>query len=380
MSCASPAIPVVTASGPLAHYRRHVESGRLSRDPAQQQVVPHLERIYRELLRSESRPGFFRARAPARQVKGLYLWGGVGRGKTYLMDLLGECLGELPGRRFHFLEFMRSVHQELRALGDIADPLPKVAHHLMGEARLLCLDEFQVTDIVDAMLLGGLMACFFGRGVTLVATSNVAPRDLYADGLQRDRFLPAIDLLEGHLEVIHLAGEQDYRALAWRRLASENHPLSAATHGASDLAAIFDRLSGGEGGAGVINANARALATLGHASDVLWCECAELCGSPPGQAPLSTPEYLWIAQRYHTLLLANVPVLGEAEQETARRLLHLIDIAYGHGMRVVMETAVPVTELYQGNRLAFEFQRATSRLLEMLTPEWMGEAAGRRHR
>ena len=314
---------------------------------------------------------------------GLYLHGGVGRGKTFLMDLFHAALPPVQARRVHFNRFMQEVHARLRALGDIPDPLHRVAEDLAREARVLCFDELHVNDIADAMLLGGLFGALVGAGTTLVFTSNVPPAGLYRDGLQRARFLPAIALLEQHCEVLAVDGGQDYRLRELQRA-----PLyldSAAPGTTAALATRFQLLTGtgGEPGTRCAGAGAkepaeecatecavelagRSVPCVREAGDVIWFTFAALCDGPRGQA-----DYIELACDYGTVFLQDIPVLSTEQDNAARRLVSLVDEFYDRGVKLVVSAAAPPTALYTGERLSFEFQRTASRLIEMQSHDYL---------
>ena len=314
---------------------------------------------------------------------GLYLHGGVGRGKTFLMDLFHAALPPVQARRVHFNRFMQEVHARLRALGDIPDPLHRVAEDLAREARVLCFDELHVNDIADAMLLGGLFGALVGAGTTLVFTSTVPPAGLYRDGLQRARFLPAIALLEQHCEVLAVDGGQDYRLRELQRA-----PLyldSAAPGTTAALATRFQLLTGtgGEPGTRCAGAGAkepaeecatecavelagRSVPCVREAGDVIWFTFAALCDGPRGQA-----DYIELACDYGTVFLQDIPVLSTEQDNAARRLVSLVDEFYDRGVKLVVSAAAPPTALYTGERLSFEFQRTASRLIEMQSHDYL---------
>ena len=303
------------------------------------------------------------SRHPA--VRGLYLWGQVGRGKTLLMDRFFECAPEPRKQRLHFHRFMREVHVGLKATGPVRDPLDAVAARFAARARLLCFDEFFVTDIADAMLLGGLFGHLFARGVTLVATSNAAPQDLYKDGLQRARFLPAIALLEQHCEVLALDGGTDYRLRALTHAELYHTPLDATAD--ASLARSFHMVAGGEGVADTtLDVEGRVLAVRRLAEGVAWFEFAVLCGGPRSAA-----DYIQIASEHHTVLVSGVPQFDAAREDEARRFIALVDETYDRGVNLVISAAVPIVALYAGERLGFEFRRVTSRLVEMQSAEYL---------
>jgi cell division protein ZapE len=298
-----------------------------------------------------------RARAP---LRGLYLWGGVGRGKTFLVDEFFAGL-PVPGkRREHFHRFMQDVHARLRRHRDRPSPLEQVAADVAEEARLLCIDEFVVNDVADAMILATLLAALFRRGVTLVATSNLPPAALYAGGLQRERFLPAIALIERHCRVVELAAGQDYRLRELERATLWLGPGVAGVD--ARLEAEFDRLTGGAGERDArIQVAGRAVRARRRAEDVVWFEFRELC-----EGPRAAADYIEIARCYHAVFLSGVPVMDARADDAARRFVTLVDEFYDRGVKLVLSAAADAPgELYRGERLAFEFRRAASRLHEM---------------
>jgi cell division protein ZapE len=361
-----------------------VQAGRLALDPGQQAAAAHLDGLSVR-LRSEEGPTLaqrlrarLRRRAPGAQpLRGVYLWGGVGRGKTLLMDLFDASLGDLARERTHFYRFMRQVHADLREVGNRSDPLDAVAQRFARRARILCLDEFFVADIADAMILAGLIEGLFRHGITLVATSNVAPQQLYQDGLQRQRFLPAIDLIEAHVEVVHLDGGVDYRL---RQLESAPTYLDSnrASTGA-ELSARFTALAGGARGpqgpaAGGPGAVGRTMLTIEDRTIVaqatgpgmVWFEFDDICDGPRSQN-----DYIEIARLYHTIFISRIPIFTTANENAARRFIMLIDELYDRNVNIVVSAAAAPAALYQGEKLRFEFERAASRLIEMQTEQYL---------
>jgi cell division protein ZapE len=281
------------------------------------------------------------------------------------MDLFHAALPPVPARRVHFNRFMQEVHGRLRALGDIPEPLQQIATDLARDTQVLCFDELHVNDIADAMLLGGLFTSLVAAGTTLVFTSNVPPAGLYRDGLQRARFLPAIALLEQHCEVLAVDGGQDYRL---REL--ERAPLyldSQAPETVHALAARFQSLAGNAVcSSGPVELAGRSVACVRQAGDVIWFTFAALCDGPRSQA-----DYIELACNYGTVVLQDVPVLGTEQDNAARRLVSLVDEFYDRGVKLVVSAAAAPTALYTGERLAFEFQRTASRLIEMQSHDYL---------
>lgn len=292
-------------------------------------------------------------------MRGLYLWGSTGRGKTWLVDLFYKCLPFPEKLRRHFHRFMADVHEDLRMHASHSDPLTLVADGLAARTRVICFDEFFVSDIADAMILGTLFERLFARGVTLVATSNVAPPELYRDGLQRARFLPAIAALETHTEVVHVGGDVDYRFRLLERAEIYRAPLDAAAEAGLqqyfDSAAPEDTRNRGD-----LRVLGRMIPVRCRADGVAWFDFGNLCGGPRSQA-----DYIEIARSFHTVLVSGVPRFTPEIENEARRFIALVDELYDHSVKLILSAAVPVHELYAGNRLALEFRRTTSRLEEM---------------
>ncbi|MEO0998772.1 MAG: cell division protein ZapE [Pseudomonadota bacterium] len=350
-----------------AHYQQALSERGFQPDPAQLRAVAALARVGRELRAATPRGWFAKRFTRPEPVRGLYLWGGVGRGKTFLMDLFVNHLQLERSHRSHFHRFMKELHDELKARPHAEDPLAGVADELAGRYRLLCFDEFFVSDIADAMLLGRLFGQLFANGVTLVATSNVPPADLYRDGLQRTRFEPAIELLQHHCEVLNVDGDTDYRLRALGR-----RPLYVTPNGAeadTALARHFERVAPGAGETGrVLTIESRPLKTRRCAHGVAWFDFDELCGGPRSQN-----DYIELARRYQTVLVADVPRFDETLEDKARRFIALVDEFYDRRVRLIVSAAAPPQALYAGSRLGFEFERTASRLIEMQTTDYLSQ-------
>ena len=353
-----------------AHYERECARLGYQRDPVQEAIVARLDDLRARLVRPPSKnllKGLFNRQQHELQ-RGLYIWGGVGRGKTWLMDLFFQSLPFKDKQRSHFHRFMQSVHDELKKHKDRADPLELVAEKIAKRTRVLCFDELFVADIGDAMLLGNLFRGLFDRGVTLVATSNVAPGDLYKEGLQRARFLPAIRLLKENTEVVHVKDGTDYRLRALERASTVFD--SADSSAAATMAQVFESVAGEAGKAdATLTLNHRRLHPKRIAEDVVWFDFRELCDGPRGQA-----DYIEIARCFHTVMLSNVPVLTTELDNQARRFVTLVDEFYDRAVKLILSSAAPVTELYRGSKLAFEFERTSSRLIEMQSQEYLSRA------
>jgi len=349
-----------------AHLAHEVAAGRLEYDAAQQNAALRLDALALALNEGAGRRRFWRRKAPTRS-RGLYLWGSVGRGKTYLMDLFYESLRSVARERIHFYRFMQNVHRELRAAPHRAAPLEDVAKAFAQRARVICLDEFLVLDIADAMILGGLLESLIRRGVVLVATTNLPPQDLYKNGLQRERFLPAIGLLQRQLDVVELGGGTDYRLRFLERALTywdSNEPGSD-----SELRALF-RAYARELGTGptTLNIEGRGIAAIDSSSTAAWFEFRALCETARG-----ANDYLELAQRYRAVLISDVPVFTGASDDAARRFLMLVDALYDRGAVLILSAAAEPADLYRGERLGLEFQRAASRLAEMRSHRYLAE-------
>ncbi|HAZ98452.1 MAG TPA: cell division protein ZapE, partial [Halomonas sp.] len=308
------------------------------------------------------------AKPPLPQVKGLYFWGGVGRGKTYLVDTFYEALPFPEKMRTHFHRFMQRVHNELTHYKGEKNPLTLIAGKFAAEARVICFDEFFVKDITDAMILANLLEALFQRGVVLVATSNIVPDDLYKDGLQRARFVPAIELVNRHCEVVNVDSGIDYRLRALERAEIFHAPLDAAAE--KELARSFREIAGQPGEEGApLEVNHRVLKTRRLHEDVVWFEFAELCDGPRSQN-----DYIELAREFHTVLVANVPRMDGKMDDQARRFINMVDEFYDRGVKLLMSAEVPVESLYSDGKLTFEFQRTLSRLQEMQSREYLALA------
>lgn len=351
-----------------ARYAQELARCGFSADPAQRAAVDALEDLRERLLAREREDSVRRWFARLRGhecVRGLYLWGGVGRGKTFLMDLFFESLPFAARRRRHFHRFMYDVHAQLAGLAHTSAPLEEVAKGIAREAHVLCLDELFVSDIADAMIVGGLLAALVRRGVALVATSNLPPRRLYENGLQRERFLPAIELLERHTRVLEVDAGTDYRL---RDLTSAGiYFASSAPDTEARLRALFRKLAaGGEAHAGSVHIEGRPIDVVREAGTAVWFEFAALCAGPRSQN-----DYIEIARAYQAVFLADVPLLDADHEDEARRFIALLDELYDHAVKLVVSAAASPAELYRGERLKLEFARAASRLVEMQSAEYL---------
>lgn len=371
---------VVPPSGPLARYQQALAQGDYQPDEVQYQTVLRLDTIYQG-LKAQTEQGSdasasrlsrwrgwlgLRDKAPQAAVQGLYMWGGVGRGKTWLMDLFFQSLPLERKLRLHFHRFMLRVHEELNHLQGQENPLEKVADGFKAEADVLCFDEFFVTDITDAMLLAELLRALFARGMTLVATSNIPPDNLYRNGLQRGRFLPAIALIKEYCEVRNVDAGIDYRLRTLTQAHLYLSPLEPAIE--AEMRQMFSRLSGQaftEPGP-VLEVNHHPLPTLSAADGVLAVDFATLCVDARSQN-----DYIALSRLYHTVLLHNVTVMGSKEENAARRFLALVDEFYERRVKLVISAQASMFDIYQGEHLKFEYQRCLSRLQEMQSEDYL---------
>ncbi len=359
------AAPRITSLSPQQRYQADLAREGFTADPAQARAVQELERIQADLIRQKPRRGALGGRLGWPAVRGLYLWGGVGRGKTYLMDCFYDSLPFTRKRRTHFHRFMHAVHEARRQYPDAQDPMAKVAAEIAAQSRVLCFDEFFVSDIADAMILARLLEVLFEHGVTLIATSNIAPDGLYKDGLQRQRFLPAIELLKRHTLVMHVDGGTDYRLRVLERAELYHHPLD--TQADINLQEYFDAIAPEPGVANAkLRLHGRDLATRHRADGVLWMDFHALC-----QGPRGTADYAEIARCFHTVLLSGIPRLDHELEDESRRFVNLVDEFYDRGVKLILSAAEPLECLYQGERLRFEFQRTESRLREMQSRQYL---------
>lgn len=353
---------------PSDYYLQLTQSDEFQSDDFQLQALPHLDRFFNDYFKpAQKRSFFFSSRKSL--IKGLYLWGGVGRGKTWIMDLLYDCLETDRKRRQHFHDFMQDVHGWLREHSGKKDPLPYIASKLAKQFDVLFLDEFHVVDIADAVILAQLLQGLFANGIALVTTSNRLPENLYNEGVQRASFLPAIKLLETKTEVIHVGGGHDYR-----RQILEQLPVYFLITGLSadkQFMKEFNELTRNQDiqtGASLDIAN-RALYYKRKGLDVIWFSFEQLCNGPRHAS-----DYLEIASTYQTVFLDDVPALDGSKDDCVRRFISMIDIFYDHHIKLLISAEVVAEKLYSGERLAFEFKRTVSRLLEMQSSEYLSLA------
>lgn len=359
---------------PLGRYQRDLQKDGFIEDQAQLRAVERLQQLFDELVMLDRiRRPFWSDWIPwverPKQPQGVYLWGGVGRGKTYLMDVFFEALPFPQKMRTHFHRFMRRVHAELTLLKGEKNPLEKVAGTLAAEAKVICFDEFFVADITDAMILGNLLKALFARGVTLVATSNIVPDGLYKDGLQRERFMPAIHLLNSHMDVLNVDGGVDYRLRALVKADLFHYPINESAEQA--LTACFHRLVPDSSTIRqnvTLEVEGRDINARCEADDVIWFDFAALCDGPRSQN-----DYIVLAKEYHAVLVSGVPQFVGKNDDQARRFIYMVDEFYDRRVKLVLSAASAITALYREGRLEFEFQRTVSRLLEMQSEDYLAQ-------
>ncbi|MFC5527449.1 cell division protein ZapE [Rhodanobacter ginsengisoli] len=361
-----------TTLAPSARYHEGVAAHRWESDPTQLALLPELDRMHAALCcEPAAENGLFgRLKSllgsePPAPVAGLYLWGTVGRGKTFLMDLFAASLPHGVALRRHFHRFMGEVHESLRELGDRQSPLVEVAAGLAARCRVLCLDEFLVNDIGDAMILANLLEALFARGVSLVTTSNTAPANLYKGGLQRARFLPAIALIERRCHVVEMASSHDWRLRALTQAPVYLTPPGAEAHRTLERT-FLHQARGPIEHDGTLRINGRDIPFHKRADDILWFEFAALC-----EGPRAVADYIALAQAGATVIIANVPQFTVYSEDAAKRFVQLVDEFYDHHVKLVLSAAAPITELYDGERLRAEFGRTESRLIEMQSEDYL---------
>jgi cell division protein ZapE len=351
-----------------ARYAQELARAGFQAAPAQRRALDALDALRSRLIARESAGAMRRVMARLRgpqMVRGLYLWGPVGRGKTFLMDLFFASLPFAERRRRHFHRFMHDVHAYLKAHAHTVAPLETMAERVAQEAHVLCFDELFVSDIADAMIIGNLLRALLRRGVTLVATSNLPPDRLYENGLQRERFLPAIDLIKRHTRVLQIDDGTDYRL---RDLTSAGiYLMSADPRTPACMTMLFDKLGGGgETHAQALEIEGRPIPVVRETDSAVWFEFEALCAGARSQ-----DDYIEIARDYRSVFVSNVPQLDPDHENEARRFIALVDELYDRGVKLVLSAAAAPAELYRGERLRAEFARTASRLIEMQSREYL---------
>ncbi len=364
---------------PAALYRRSIDLGEVMPDAAQAAVIDLLDQLFeRAMKRQTPSSGLVKdvlgkwfglsSSAVAGSVRGLYIWGGVGRGKTMMMDMFCSALPAERRQRMHFHRFMRRVHDALGRHSGQANPLLKVADEIAAGGDILCFDEFFVSDIGDAMILGEVMTALFQRGVSLIATSNVEPVNLYKNGLQRSRFLPAIDQIYAYCDVHEIDPGQDFRLRTLQQAKLYHHPLGDKAQ--QSLLAGFSALAAELEKDNVkLRIENRMIEAVKVAGDVAWFDFPSIC-----EGPRSQNDYIELATLFTTVLVSNIPLLDASREDAARRFISLVDEFYDRRVKLIVSADQPITTLYQGQRLTFEFERTQSRLLEMQSEAYLSEA------
>ncbi|SEI39913.1 cell division protein ZapE [Paraburkholderia diazotrophica] len=348
------------------YYEQELQTRGYESDPAQRAAVDRLQRCYEEWTAYKARRpnAFMKLIMHPDLPKGVYMWGGVGRGKSFLMDSFYAVVPLVRKTRLHFHEFMREVHRELEELKGQADPLDELARRIAKRYRLICFDEFHVSDIADAMILYRLLDRLFTNGVQFVMTSNYDPDTLYPDGLHRDRLLPAIELIKSKLDVVNVDAGIDYRRRTLSQVEVYHTPLGAAADKA--LRDAFAKLAAVPDESPLLHIEKRELKALRRADGVVWFDFATLCGGPRSQN-----DYLELASRFHAVILSSIPQMTPRMQSEARRFTWLIDVFYDHKVKLLMSAAVQPEELYTEGPMANEFTRTVSRIVEMQSQEYL---------
>ena len=359
---------------PKISYQKALQSNQINPDKMQMSVVEHLEDLHQRLsltsissnatITSKLTGIFKRSSKQPSAIEGLYIWGSVGRGKTFLMDIFYECLDEQNKLRLHFHRFMQEVHHQLKSINNEESPLNVVADSFKDRTNIICLDELFVSDIGDAMILAGLFDAFFARGITLVTTSNCHPDELYQGGLQRQKFLPAIELIKKHTKVVELGGNTDHRLEFLEHADIYHHPLDESAD--SVMLNNFMHVSPDSGRENeYLQIEGRKIQTIRCSEGTVWLTFSELC-----DGPRSAADYIEIGRCFNTVLISNIPILTNKD-DLARRFITAIDEFYDRSVKVIVSAETTVHELYKGERLSFEFQRTISRLLEMRSHDYL---------
>ena len=352
---------------PLQRYEQAISTDEFTPDEQQFEAMSYLDNLYHQLNEgSEQKKSFFSfLKSKPEAPKGLYMWGGVGRGKTWMMDMFYDALTIERKMRQHFHHFMQRVHRELNALQGQSDPLEKVADIIYKEAVIICFDEFFVSNVSDAMILGDLFTMLFNRGVTLVATSNIEPSGLYKDGLHRDRFMPAIAEVERHTTIMNIDAGIDYRLRVLQQAELYESPMTKKNH--NWLANRFASLSSNQKISDEpIIINGREITINARTEDILFCDFRQLC-----MQPRSANDFIEIAKQFNTVLINAVPALDDDLRDPTRRFIYLVDEFYDRRVKLLVRAQQSILELYQGEKLAFEIERTRSRLLEMQSEDYL---------
>ena len=359
--------PPFANHSPFTWYQAAAQQPAFIKDPAQAQAIEYLDRLWTELMMFKRKRNRFLGRSlcSPEVPTGLYFYGGVGRGNSFLMDAFFGCLPYRRKRRVHFHAFMAEIHKRMRDKRSEQDPLKAVAHDIAKETRVLCFDEFHVSDIADAMILGRLLENLFAEGVVLVATSNYAPSELYPQGQNRSSFLPTIALIEKKLTVLNVDGGEDYRMRTLTPAEVFYIPNNAENE--AKLSDLFNKLAGGDTRQPEkIIIHERELTCKARTNRVIWFDFRTLCFGTRSQA-----DYLWLAERYTHVLISGVEKMSPNEKNEARHLTLLVDVFYDYRVKLCLTSQVPMEELYTEGDFAHEFVRTVSRLVEMQSEDYL---------
>jgi len=371
---------------PLEAYQADIETRGFQSDEAQQQAVAHTQHLHDELISAKTETdssSLFRLFNKLKKekippIKGLYFWGGVGRGKSYLIDTFYDCLPFHDKKRVHFNQFMHDTHNQLKNLPKTPDPLVIVSSKIAEECRVLCIDEFHVDDITDAMIMAGLLDGLFACGVTLVTTSNIAPEQLYKNGLQRDRFLPAIDLIMEHTTTFNLDNGIDYRLALLEKYGtfhvsppnkSEDTSLNASLDNSILQQHMYELANTNIVENTLIKINNREINCRACADNQIWFEFSEIC-----ETPRSSTDYIVLATDFETLLISNIPIMDDSKNDVVQRFIQLVDAVYDHRVKFIATAEASPDKLYTGKGLQFPFQRTMSRLHEMRSEAYLSHS------
>lgn len=358
---------------PLECYKDFIQNKGFHADPAQEQAVGLTQKLYEELASLETVQApkrlfsFFKKQEPSR-IKGLYFWGGVGRGKSFLIDSFFDCLPFSEKKRIHFNHFMQDIHSQLRTLPKTPDPLKVIAKDYAHKYRVICIDEFHVDDITDAMIMAGLLQALFENGIVLVTTSNIAPEDLYKNGLQRDRFLPAIEMIKRHTTIFQLNSNTDYRLQLLEQQGTYHAVAPHESH--AIMESHLQRLANTTITYNTdIVINGRNIHCKAITDNQVWFEFSDIC-----QTPRSSGDYIQLAREFQTILVSNIPAMGDGQNDIVQRFIQLIDAVYDHNVKFIATALTSPDDLYNGEGLTVPFQRTVSRLHEMRSEHYLSKA------
>lgn len=357
---------------PLEAYQKHLNQNEFQEDTAQARGVELTQALYEKLLQTDSAKSqnklfSFFTKTKTQNIQGLYFWGGVGRGKSMIIDSFFDCLPFTQKRRIHFNHFMQAIHRQLRILPKTPDPIKVIAKDLAEKYRLICIDEFHVDDITDAMIMAGFLEAIFNEGIILVTTSNIEPDQLYKNGLQRDRFLPAIELIKMHTVVFHLASETDYRLQLLEQQGT--YHVVAPYQSAEIMESYLTKLANTKIERNLmIEINDREIRCRAVTENQIWFEFSDIC-----QTPRSSSDYIHLTQEYQTIMVSNIPAMTDGQNDVVQRFIQFIDAVYDHNVKFIATALAEPNELYSGDSLKFPFERTISRLHEMRSDSYLAK-------